>query len=107
MTSDIKTFKKGSFKCASGVLTIGIVSKSVDVEAVFSGAQPLNLPRQLHGSRLVLRDEGNTTHHTRKHNTGRIKQVHLWLTQQSNGENNGQKQEVRVEKSPFLNADGV
>lgn len=60
MTSAIKTFKKGSFKCAIGVLTIRIVSKNVDVEAVFSRGQSYNIPRQLHRSRLVLRDEGNT-----------------------------------------------
>lgn len=63
----IKTLKKGSFKCAIGVLTIRIVSKSVDVEAVFSGGQPFNLPGQLHRSRRVLGDE----------QTSRIKQAFL------------------------------
>lgn len=87
MTSDIKTLKKkGSFKWQIGVLTIRVVSKSVDVEAVVSGGQSFNLPRHPHRSRLVLGDD----------QTSRIKQAHFWLTQQSDGKIMVRNKKVRV-----------
>lgn len=54
----LKTLKK-KVHLSVGVLTIRVVSKSVDVEAVFSGGQSFNLPRQLHRSRLVLGEDPN------------------------------------------------
>lgn len=42
------------------MLTICIVSESVDVEPMFTRGQPFNFPSHLHRA-VILRDEGNAT----------------------------------------------
>lgn len=42
------------------MLTICIVSESVDMEPMFTFGQPFNFPCQLHRSAVTLRDESNT-----------------------------------------------
>lgn len=53
------------------MLTICIVSKSVDMEPMFTRGQPFNFPCQLHRSAVILRDESNTT----DQKTGNIKEL--------------------------------
>lgn len=72
-TAEFKMFKT-QFKCALQrylfssltifhyrMLTICIVSESVDMEPMFTFGQPFNFPCQLHRSAGFLRDESNTT----------------------------------------------